>query len=89
MKLHILHYAWSLFLVAAALTACVDDDYMETDKGHNELALSANHTEIVLDEQQYADNALELSWTTGTNYGTGNRIAYTVELAQADRKSVV
>ena len=83
MKLHILHYAWSLFLVAAALTACVDDDYMETDKGHNELALSANHTEIVLDEQQYADNALELSWTTGTNYGTGNRIAYTVELAQA------
>ena len=66
MKLHILHYAWSFFLVAAALTACVDDDYMETDKGHNELALSANHTEIVLDEQQHADNALELSWTRPT-----------------------
>ena len=83
MKRPILHYIAPFFLAAAALTACVDDDYMETDKGHNELALSANRTEIVLDEQQHADNALELTWTTGTNYGTGNRIAYTLELAQA------
>ena len=83
MKRPILHYIALFFLAAAALTACVDDDYMETDKGHNELALSANRTEIVLDEQQHADNALELTWTTGTNYGTGNRIAYTLELAQA------
>ena len=83
MRQHILHYAWSLLLAATTLTACVDDDYMETDKGHNELALSANSTEIVLDEQQHAGTALELTWTTGTNYGTGNRIAYTVELARA------
>ena len=83
MKQHIIHYAASFFLAAAALTACVDDDYLETDKGHDTLVLSANQTEVVLDEQYHADNALELTWSTGTNYGTGNRITYTVELAEA------
>ena len=33
MKQYIAHLALSLF-ACAALTACVDDDYMETDKGH-------------------------------------------------------
>lgn len=70
-------------LGCAALSSCVDDDYMELDKGHNELALTANHTEIVLNEREHANDALELSWTTGTNYGTGNRISYKLELAQA------
>lgn len=70
-------------LGCAALSSCVDDDYMELDKGHNELALAASHTEIVLNEQEHANDALELSWTTGTNYGTGNRISYKLELAQA------
>lgn len=56
---------------------------METDKGHTELTLTAGATEIVLDEQVHADDALELTWTTGTNYGTGNRISYTLELAEA------
>ena len=81
MKQYIAHLALSLF-ACAALTACVDDDYMETDKGHTELALTPSATEIVLNEQNHADNALELSWTTGTNYGTGNRISYTVEVAE-------
>lgn len=69
-------------LGCAALSSCVDDDYMELDKGHNELALTANHTEIVLNEREHANDALELSWTTGTNYGTSNKIYYTLELAR-------
>lgn len=67
----------------AALSSCVDDDYMELDKGHNELAITASNTEIVLNEQEHANDAMELSWTTGTNYGTGNKITYTLELAEA------
>ena len=61
----------------------VDNDYMELDKGHNELALSTSNTEVVLNEQAHGDDALELSWTTGTNYGTGHKISYTLELAKA------
>ena len=55
---------------------------MELDKGQNELVLTASKTEVVLNEQAHADDALELSWTTGTNYGTGNKISYTLELTK-------
>lgn len=81
MKKYISHFVFAL-LGCTVLSACVDNDYMELDKGHNELVLTADKTEIILDEQAHADAALELSWTTGTNYGTGNKIAYTLELAE-------
>lgn len=81
MKKYISHFVFAL-LGCTVLSACVDNDYMELDKGHNELVLTTDKTEIVLDEQAHADAALELSWTTGTNYGTGNKIAYTLELAE-------
>ncbi len=81
MKKYISHLVFAL-LGCAALSACVDDDYMELDKGQNELVLTASKTEVVLNEQAHADDALELSWTTGTNYGTGNKISYTLELTK-------
>ena len=74
MKKYISHLVFAL-LGCVALSACVDDDYMELDKGQNELVLTASKTEVVLNEQAHADDALELSWTTGTNYGTGNKIS--------------
>lgn len=82
MKRYISHLVFAL-LGCMALSACVDNDYMELDKGHNELALSTSNTEVILNEQAHAEDALELSWTTGTNYGTGNKISYTLELARA------
>ncbi|WP_291527943.1 SusF/SusE family outer membrane protein [Bacteroides sp. UBA939] len=82
MKRYISHLVFAL-LGCMALSACVDNDYMELDKGHNELTLSIGNTGIVLNEQAHADDALELSWTTGTNYGTGNKISYTLEIAEA------
>lgn len=84
MKRYISHLVFAL-LGCMVLSACVDNDYMELDKGHNELALSTSNTEVVLNEQAHGDDALELSWTTGTNYGTGNKISYTLELAKAGR----
>ena len=56
---------------------------METDKGHDTLTLSVNQQELVLNEKNHSQEALTLSWTTGTNYGSGNRISYTLELAKA------
>ena len=40
MKKYISHLVFAL-LGCAALSACVDDDYMELDKGQNELVLTA------------------------------------------------
>ena len=56
---------------------------METDKGHDTLTLTVNQQEIVLNEKNHTQEALTLSWTTGTNYGSGNRISYTLEIAKA------
>ena len=47
MKKYISHLVFAL-LGCAALSACVDDDYMELDKGQNELVLTASKTEVVL-----------------------------------------
>ncbi len=82
MKIYISAIVFAL-LGCTALSSCVDNDYMELDKGHKELALTASNTAIVLNEQEHASDALELSWTTGTNYGTGHKISYTLELAKA------
>lgn len=50
MKKYISHLVFAL-LGCAALSACVDDDYMELDKGQNELVLTASKTEVVLNER--------------------------------------
>ncbi|MBQ1585410.1 MAG: SusF/SusE family outer membrane protein [Muribaculaceae bacterium] len=73
----------AIILCGLALTACTDNDYMELDKGHDTLALSAFQSADVLDEALHSSEAISLSWTTGTNYGTGNRISYTLEIAPA------
>ena len=49
MKKYISHLVFAL-LGCAALSACVDDDYMELDKGQNELVLTVSKTEVVLNE---------------------------------------
>lgn len=82
MKNNILRFA-SFIFGCAALASCADDDYMKLDKGHNELTLKANATEFVLNEAQHGDEALALTWSTGTNFGSGNKIYYTLEIAKA------
>ena len=69
----------SLF-IGGAMVSCAED-YMETDKGHDTLILSVNQQEIVLNEKNHSQEALTLSWTTGTNYGSGSRISYTLKIA--------
>ena len=69
-------------LGCALLGACADDDYTELNKGETELALTADANDITLDEAAHAENALTLTWTSGTNHGTGNRITYKLELAE-------
>ena len=70
-------------LACLAIGSCADDDYTELDKGSTELAIQANASDLTLQEISHNENALELSWTTGTNFGSGNKIYYTVDIAEA------
>lgn len=78
-----LKYIASSLLAVALLSACTDNDYMELDKGSQPLELTTSATDVKLDESTHSSTALELRWTTGTNYGTGNRISYTLEIAES------
>lgn len=71
--------------VAAALmlSACTDNDFTELDLGNTPLALTASTEQLTLEETYHASDAVTFEWTSGTNHGTGNRISYTLELAQA------
>lgn len=71
-----------LLLGVTLFTACIDDDYTTLNKGNDELTLTANTSELTLAEQNYSSDALTLSWSTGTNYGTGNKISYKLEIAK-------
>ena len=70
----------TLMLSAAAMAAC-SKDLTETSKGETPLELTVSQNEIVLDERNYSSTGISLEWTTGTNYGTGNAIDYTLEIA--------
>ena len=49
-----------------------------------ELTVSASDGTIVLNERKSEETALGLSWTTGSNYGTGNAIEYILDIDLAD-----
>ncbi|MHC1775379.1 MAG: SusF/SusE family outer membrane protein [Lentimicrobium sp.] len=71
-----------LMLVAFStlfMTSCVDEP--ETDIAlAGELSLSASAGDLVLQQIDNANTALTLSWTTGTNNGTGASISYKLEI---------
>jgi len=79
------HYIYSLMMVVLAglgLASCTDNDYEELDKGRDVLSLTTDQAATVLDENNHASDAIILNWTTGNNYGSGNRISYKLELAK-------
>ena len=68
-------------LAIVALTSCADNDYSVFNKGYDKLTLTSDQQTTILDEHTHANEAVLLSWTTGNNGGTGNRIYYQLELA--------
>lgn len=84
---HSNHYRVGLSLVLSVLvvfsmsflTSCVDEE--ETDIAlAGDLALTASSSELVLQQIDNTNTALTLSWTTGTNNGTGASISYKLEI---------
>lgn len=81
MRLNLINIPAACLLLSMAV-ACTDNDYTELDKGSTPLALTADKTDLMLDESNHAVQAIALEWTTGENFSTGNAISYTLELAE-------
>ena len=69
-----IHSLLALLFIGFALSACSDQDYTELDKGRDQLTITADQALTALEESSHASDAVTLNWTTGNNYGTGNRI---------------
>jgi hypothetical protein len=69
-------------LTLGLLTACdlnLPDDIFKSGP----LTLSASKTSLVLNQKDVNNAAVDLTWTTGTNHGTGSSISYNL---QVDKK---
>ena len=75
------YHILTVLLSSMMLWACSDNDYAELNKGNDVLTLTADQATSELSEASHASDAITLNWTTGTNYGTGSRIYYTLEIA--------
>ena len=69
-----------VLLCGLLTTACSDNDYMELNKGNDVLTLTADQAATELNEENHGSDAITLNWTTGTNYGSGSKIFYTLEI---------
>ena len=79
-------YILKMAAAAAGITflaSCVDDNYTEFDKGSDTLLLKAGTEEVLMEEVNYSSDAISLEWSTGHNFGTGNKIFYTLEIDKA------
>lgn len=59
---------------------CKKDNYAELNKGNSPLAIAADKSTIILNQREDANDALLLSWTTGTNGGTDASIFYQLKI---------
>lgn len=71
-----------LAAVVCLTTAC-REDLRELDKGATPLSIVSDKDTLYLDQSEYSSTGLTLSWTSGTNNGTGHRIYYSLEIARA------
>ena len=78
----------TLSAIAFCITGCgIDiDEYKAGDpEGGEELKVTAQAEDpIVLQEKNSLETAIGLTWTSGSNFGTGNSISYTLDIDRAE-----
>lgn len=75
---------WLLSLLLLLLgPACKKVDKMELDKGDIPLLISADRQSIILEEKNSSADAVNLSWTAGSNGGSNAALYYTLRLDKA------
>ena len=74
--------------IAFCITGCgIDiDEYKAGDpEGGEELKVTAQAEDpIILQEKNSLETAIDLTWTSGSNFGTGNSISYTLDIDHAE-----
>ena len=70
-----------LSVVLCALTAC--EQPVEEPQRDDKLVLTASADTVICKPQLAGQTALQLTWTAGTNNGTGSAIAYTIDIDKA------
>ena len=78
----------TLSAIAFCITGCgIDiDEYKAGDpEGGEELKVTAQAEDpIILQEKNSLETAIGLAWTSGSNFGTGNSISYTLDIDHAE-----
>jgi starch-binding outer membrane protein SusE/F len=69
--------------MAISLFSACQDEIPNNIVKSGPLALSASKTSLVLNQKNISNTAVDLTWTTGTNHGTGTSISYII---QVDKK---
>jgi hypothetical protein len=76
---NILTFVYFIFL----FNACKKDNLAELNKGNTPLILNASSGNLVLTEKNKNNDALDFSWSSGSNQGTNAAITYTLMLAKS------
>lgn len=71
---------WLLILFSFLNNSCKKPDFIESNKANADLTLSAAKTSFVLSQAKDVDDAVDFTWTTGSNKGTNASISYTLKL---------
>ena len=72
--------------ISAAIISCQQDDIVIPDAVNNPLVLNSSASELILIEKQ-ANATIEFTWTSGSNYGTGASIEYTLVFTEESNTS--
>lgn len=69
----------AIILLGIAVNSCQDEFEVEVSYGEP-ISIQASDSTVELSQKQYTSTALELSWTRGSNQGTGSPISYILQL---------
>jgi len=72
-----------LLAVVTMFGAACSSNFEEFNKGNDVLSLTTSIESLTLNEINHNSDGLTLTWTTGTNYNTGNRINYILQFAKS------
>lgn len=76
----------SLMIVMAIFSSCKKDGVEIPTVANVPLVLSTPDSVVVLNQKQAKNTAVTLSWTTGTNHGTGASISYVLQIDKKGNK---
>ena len=72
-----------VMIIAVSMFTSCEQDIPDNIAKAGEIALSASKTTIELNQKNIKNSAIDFTWTTGVNHGTGASISY---LLQIDKK---